>query len=363
MNDGHVRELPRAHGASLGRAILRESPEAFIVDEQLGFEASGEGEHVLLHVEKRALNTLDVQSAIASLASVPLRDVGYAGLKDKWACTRQWFSVPIPASREPDWRQLERDVEAAGDGSGLQVLAAARHSRKLRRGAHRANRFVLRLRLRERLAATAVDQLGERIQALCEAGFPNYFTEQRFGYRGRNLEQARALFAGRKLSKVQRSMALSAARSLLFNEVLASRVARGSWCEALDGDVLMLAGSQSVFLAETGVDQRAQLQRRLRACDIHVSGPLPGEGGVQATGEAGEIEQAVLARHAELQQGLVDARASAQRRAMRALVGEMQWALCDDVLELQFELERGSYATALLRELLDYDDVAGAAWR
>ena len=360
MQHDAVGGLPRASGGPVASALLRERPEDFVVHELLGVEASGEGEHVLLQIEKRALTTAAVQQALARLAAVPLRSVGYSGLKDKWACTRQWFSVHLPLAAEPDWQQLETAIKDRNESAAsLRVLAVARHHRKLRVGTHRANRFELALRLTGEYRAECAGPLAERIGTVSAAGFPNYFTEQRFGYRGRNLEQARSLFAGRRLSKVQRSMALSAALALLFNEVLAARVAADSWSRPLAGDVFMLAGSQSVFVA--GEDDESTLLQRLRAGDIHVSGPLAGEGGMQATQRAGEIEQAALGGHAELVDGLCKLGMKSGRRALRALASGLQWSIDGDILQLQFELDRGAYATALLRELVEYEDRASAA--
>ena len=357
-----VEQLPRAHGGALTRGVLREEPGAFFVDELLGFDPDGEGEHVFLHVEKRALTTLQVQQSIAELAKVPLRDVGYAGLKDKWACTRQWFSVYLPAASEPDWRLLEQGAdEHAGHDASLRLLGARRHRRKLRRGAHRANRFVIGLRLPDADHAGLEASLAQRCERVGDRGFPNYFTEQRFGYQGRNIALAQTLFAGRRLSKLKRGMALSAARALLFNDVLAARVAAGSWCQVLPGDVMMLAGSQSVFAVDPDAEPDDALQQRLHAGDIHVSAPLPGKGGMAAAGQAREVEAAAIAAHAELEQGLVNAGVEGQRRSMRGLPKDLQWSLHEGWLELAFELERGCYATALVRELVEYDDVAGAA--
>ncbi|MEM9209297.1 MAG: tRNA pseudouridine(13) synthase TruD, partial [Pseudomonadota bacterium] len=174
----------RALGRPEATAVLRDSTDDFVVEEVLGFEPSGDGEHTFLFVEKRNRTTDEVAVELARHAGVPRRAVSFAGLKDKRARTRQWFSVQCPPKREIDWHiRFARDVT---------ILECARNRRKLRRGAHRANRFVLTLRdVRDPL-----DTLPTRLDALAEDGAPNYFGEQRFGRDGQNVEIAQRLFAG-----------------------------------------------------------------------------------------------------------------------------------------------------------------------
>ena len=228
-------ELPRAYGGPVLRATLRATAEDFRVEEILGYDADGHGEHVLLWVEKRDANTDWVARELAKFAGVPPVAVGYAGLKDRHAVTRQTFSVQLAGKPDPDWSTL--------GCAGVAVLAATRHSRKLKRGALRGNRFVLTLRDVQGDPAAA-DALLAQIAA---RGVPNYFGEQRFGRAGNNVAQARAMFAGRRVERNQRSMLLSAARSQIFNDVLATRVERGVWDTALDGEIWSLAGSHSWF--------------------------------------------------------------------------------------------------------------------
>src|SRR5450830_282623 len=128
---------PRAYGEALGSAILKATAEDFQVDEVLDIPLTGEGEHLWLWVEKRGLNTEEAARRIAKAAGVPLRTVSYAGLKDRQALTRQWFSVQLPGKADPDLSGAENDT--------LKILKTGRHKRKLQRGAHSANGFTLRL--------------------------------------------------------------------------------------------------------------------------------------------------------------------------------------------------------------------------
>lgn len=331
-----MNTLPRAHGPAVLAARMRSTPEDFLVEEIDGFEASGSGEHLLLTVEKRGMNTAFAAAAIAKWAGIAEVGVGYAGLKDRHAVTRQRFSVHLPGREAPDVALLETPA--------LRVLRCQRHNRKLPRGALAGNRFDLVLRDVEgdRPAIEA------RLAAVAAHGVPNYFGEQRFGRGGDNVANARAMFAGRRMGREQRSLLLSAARSELFNRVLARRVDDGQWDRGLDGEVWMLDGSRSVFGPEP---LSAHLQARAAAFDIHPTAPLWGRGGLRSAAEALALEISALAGEdaAGLRDGLERAGLRQERRATRLRPANLAWAWTGDrTLGLRFELPPGCYATAVL---------------
>ncbi|MCG8427865.1 MAG: tRNA pseudouridine(13) synthase TruD [Chromatiales bacterium] len=341
MKESCVDSLPRAFGGPKGSGVIRRELADFIVEEISSVEPSGEGEHVLLHIEKAGANTDWVAKQLARHADVPNKDVSFAGLKDRYAVTRQWFSVRLAGRDEPDWSALNSDE--------VQVLAAERHNRKLKRGALKGNKFVIRIREldgeRQRMA-----EILEQIEA---EGVPNYFGEQRFGYQDRNIESARALFAGelKRVPRAKRSFYLSAARSLLFNQLLAERVRAGNWNRIIAGERCLLAGSRSSFIAEELDDE---LHCRCRERDIHPSAPLWGRGKPDVDGAALAFETEVLNGHQEWMAGLEKFGLEKERRSLRADVSELNWEWGDELLTLSFTLPKGSFATALLRELLDY---------
>ncbi len=337
--------LPLAYGAVVLHAQMRSAPEDFQVDELPAFEASGEGEHLLLDIRKRGANTVAVAKRLAQWAGVPEMGVSYAGQKDRHAVTTQRFSVHLPKRTAPDLAALESDE--------IHVLASTWHNRKLQRGALAGNRFKLVLR-QVQGEREAID---ERLRMIAARGLPNWFGEQRFGRDGGNVPAALQMFAGRRVRKDQRSMLLSAARSALFNRVLAARVEQGSWDAALDGEVWMLDGSRSVFGPEPMSDALAE---RLARFDIHPSGPLWGAGELRSTGEALALEQAALAdeQALALRAGLEQAGLKQERRALRLRPALMQYQwLQDGALELSFALPPGCYATAVLHELGLVQDV------
>ena len=341
-----MSEPARAHGASVLTARIRVSAEDFFVEELPAFEASGAGEHLLLTIEKRGMNTAFAAKRIAAWAGVDESAIGQAGMKDRHAVTRQRFTVWLPKKVAPDFDALQSD--------DLRVLDHAWHARKLPRGALAGNRFVLVLREVEGQR----DSIDARLQAIATQGVPNYFGEQRFGCGGNNVQQAVAMFAGRRVKREERSMLLSAARSALFNRVLTARVEAGTWNSALDGEVWMLDGSRSVFGPEALTDA---LQARLDGFDIHPTGPLWGEGELRSGDVAREVELAAMQGDSatRLRNGLERAGLKQERRALRLQPSELRWQWLDDAaLELRFALPPGCYATTVLRELGDITDAA-----
>ena len=335
-------DLPPAFGPPLGRGRLRVEPEDFVVVEQPLVEPDGEGEHAWLWVRKRGQNTDWVAGRLARLAGVKPREVSYAGLKDRHAVTEQWFSVQLPGRADPDWSALE--VE------GVTVLAAQRHSRKLRRGALRGNRF--RLRLREFSGDS--DALAARAAEIAASGLPNYFGAQRFGRDGGNLDAARRMFADprRRLPRPKRSLYLSAARSHLFNRVLAERVRRGDWGDCLPGDVMQLDGRSALFAVP---DCDAEIRTRLAALEIHPTGPLWGQGASMCSDDCARLEAACLEAETELRDGLERAGLEPDRRALRVRAEGLRVTPEAGDLWLEFGLPAGSYATVLLDQLVEWE--------
>ena len=333
-------QLPYAFGEPAASGLLRGSPEDFFVEEMLGFRPDGEGEHLLLHIEKRNTNTDWLAGELARFAGVPRKEVSYAGLKDRNALTRQWFSIRFPVGREPDWDRFQLEE--------VTLLEWGRHRRKLRRGALKGNRF----RIRIRNFRGDREETERRLSQIAQQGVPNYFGEQRFGHQDGNLLMADRLFAGelQRPGRNQRGLYLSAARSYLFNRVLADRVATGDWDRALPGDRMMLDGSRATF-AITEVD--SEIRNRIETLDIHPTGPLYGRGDSGVTLAAAERELQVLDAFPAWKEGLERFGLEAERRALRVRVADLRWCWPErDCLEISFKLGRGSYATVVLRELV-----------
>jgi tRNA pseudouridine13 synthase len=308
---------PNAYPASGASATLKVLNEDFIVTELPLQLPSGAGEHLWLDVEKNGANTAFVAQQLAEAAGVQERDVGYAGLKDRYAITRQWFSIYLPKGETPDLTLLQHPE--------FKVLGQGRHVKKLRPGDLQGNRFRIVLR------DVTGDQgaIEANLQAVASHGVPNYFGAQRFGHQGGNVEQGRAMLARevRVRNPKKKGIYLSAVRSFLFNEVLALRIEQGLWGKTLPGDVMDEAGRPT--------------------------GPLWGRGRVITTDEAQALENGVAERHAALCDGMEHAGLDQDRRALVASPVDMSWEWPQaDRLLLSFTLPAGNYATSVLAEIL-----------
>jgi tRNA pseudouridine13 synthase len=340
MIDPHWLEAaldpPRAHGASLGRGRVRVEPEDFIVEEDLGFEPSGSGQHALVKVRKRNANTEWVARALARFLGCRPHDVGFAGLKDRRAVTIQSFSVPNPSRAPIDWSPA--NIE------GCEILESQAHSRKLPRGALAGNRFVIRIRDVE----ADSDALHARLEAIRARGVPNYFGPQRFGRDAGNLAQLDQPISS--WHPRDRGFFLSAARSLIFNAVLAERVREGSWDRLENGDVANLEGTGSIFPV-TAVD--AELRDRALRFDVHPTAPLWGAEPPRSEGRIHELETKVADSFPIPRELTVTAGMRQERRALRMAVRDLNYERLDGDLILNFRLGKGSFATTVLRELID----------
>ncbi len=324
MTDARYTTLPQwpnAYPASGASATLKRLNEDFTVTELPLQPPSGEGEHIWLDIEKNGANTAFVAQQLAEAAGVQERDVGYAGLKDRYAITRQWFSIYLPLGKgkgeTPDLTPLQHPE--------FKVLGQSRHVKKLRPGDLQGNRF--RIVLRD--LAGDRDAVEANLKAVASQGVPNYFGAQRFGHDGGNVEQGRAMLAReiRVRNPKKKGIYLSAVRSFVFNEVLALRIQQGLWGKTLPGDVVDEAGRPT--------------------------GPLWGRGRVTTTDQAQALENGVAERHATLCDGMEYAGLDQARRALVASPVDMSWEWPQaQQLVLTLTLPAGTYATTVLNEIL-----------
>jgi tRNA pseudouridine13 synthase len=318
---------------------IKVNPEDFCVDECLGFDPCGEGEHVFLQIEKKLLTTEEVVRIISKGLNLPSKLVSYAGLKDKFAKTTQWFSVHMPGKLTPDFEFLSTD--------NVKLLQKSRHNKKLKTGCLKANRFQIKIRS----LYPNHTSLRERVEMIRLHGVPNYFGMQRFGNNGSNLNHSRLLLLENKKikNKYLKGLYYSAARSFLFNQILAARVASGNWNQAIIGDVMMLAGSNSVFHIEN-VD--TAIEKRVAMGDIYPAACLWGNGQERLTNDALTYQSQVLSQWAPWCDGLERHGLKKDYRAMVLFAKD----ICCESEVVSFTLPRGGYATTILRELLQLDE-------
>lgn len=322
---------PRLFETYGGCAQFKQTPADFLVEEVLGFEPGGGGEHEWLWIETRDQNTRYTATCVAKLFGVPARAVSWSGLKDRHSVTRQWLSVHTPGRNEPP-------PSIGLKEAGITLLRHARHERKLRPGTHISNRFDIRLRGYE----GNPELLHERLHAIQTRGVPNYFGPQRFGREARNIDWIRTLAERGQLprKRADKSLALSVLRAWCFNGALAHAVQTGEWNQWQPQAPIMLAGSRSFFMVEHWDES---LSERLQRHDVQMGCWLPGE---QSPGL--EPEWRTLLRKG---------RVEAQPRTQVLLPLAAQLALEADAgqrsLRLQLELPAGTFATSVIRELLD----------
>ncbi len=345
--------LPHSLGAPLLTGTFKQTPDDFVVDEVLGFECSGEGEHLWVQIRKTGLSTPDVAERLAHATGLRQADISWSGLKDKQGVCTQWFSLHSPGKDVSGLTELAADE--------LCIVQQCRNHKKLRRGSHRANQFRIRLRdvtpVEGVSTETAWQDLQRRLQAITQAGVPNYFGEQRFGQN--NLSQAAAWFNGERKprGRLERGMWLSAARSALFNGVLARRVEQGNWDSYLAGDVMNLDGSGSVFVSSA---DDMTLAQRLLTQDIHPTGPMWGQGELISTGAAAALEHTVAAELAVFSQALPRFGLKQERRSLRLPVKALDCRRPEPgTLDIEFTLPTGAYATAVLHELITRTGTSG----
>lgn len=394
--------------------VLRSRWEDFLVEESPLYEPCGEGEHAYLFVEKHGMSTLEMVGAIAEHFGVRRADIGFAGLKDKRAITRQVVSVHIPGRRVESFPMLRHER--------LSILWADHHTNKLRRGHLRGNRFSIRVRgvgIADALTAQRV------LSRLAVSGVPDRFGPQRFGITGDNhrigaamlrgewsealalllgpspnptdpLRAMRAAFAeGRydaafeacprvyraeqralcalasgadaerafaAIDSVSREFYVSGFQSAVFNAVLDARLDDGTWNQLTEGDVAMRVTSRDEFLVTAAELAKPDLDARVRSGELSPTGPMWGPAMRVPLGEPGRIEREALEKTGvgatELERfgssfrGLVEG----ARRPMRVAVIDPEVESGADgngpFVRCAFELPRGAFATVVMDEVM-----------
>lgn len=332
---------PFAYGEPQSRAQFKVKPDDFLVEEFLGFEPAGEGEHLFMQVRTDEHNTRYTQKQLARSLSLPARAVSYSGLKDRRGLTTQWFSAHLPGkNKEPDCAQL-RD-------QGIEILRHLRHNKKLKIGTHKFNRFCIHLR-----QVQQPQDMLTRLPLIQKQGVPNYFGAQRFGWNGGNVEEAlewvkRCALPG---DRSQRSRVLSTLRSWLFNGHLSQRVQSESWQAWQPDDPIVLAGSNSFFYE---AEWHAALQQRYLDGDIHLGGWLPGMDSNDIVDNE-SVENS--AASPECISFLALAKMKKSVRPLRLLPRNLVYRLDGDSVWIEFLLPVGAYATSVLREWVVLDQV------
>lgn len=348
MKPLHTQHWNYYFNKPVSTGLFKFQPDDFQVVEDLGYEPCGEGEHQFIFVEKINTNTAFVAEQLARYTKLPLRQVTYAGRKDKYALTRQWFGLHAPGQADFDFSDFELE--------GVRVIKQTRHNRKLRTGQLKGNAFTITLR-----QVVHPEAIEERLHEIAKHGVPNYYGEQRFGVmrvneqgevqRGGNLAMAERMINGETIRhRNKRSMALSALRSWLFNEVISTRIENETFDKVLTGDALVLTGSNSFFIDD---DKQQDSQQRYEDKDVCPSAPLWGKGDLITMSEANATEEQVASSHPEVIDFLGQCGFEQERRTIKIWPSQLEWQSKGDTLTLSFSLPSGCFATSVLRECVE----------
>jgi len=314
--------------------FIRRQPEDFRVTELPSYLPQGSGSHTYVRVRKRVLATRDLVTALLH-QGLREQEIGVAGLKDKFAVTEQWLSVPN--------RHAEA-LAALEQLPGVSILEVSRHKNKLGIGHLRGNRFRIVIRDAE---AGAAQRAAAVLAHLKRTGVPNYFGPQRFGRYGTNALDGLRLLRGERVpgGRQLKRFFLSALQSLIFNALLARRITRGLFDRVVVGDWARKHLTGGTFLVEDESEAA-----RAQALEISATLPLYGRRVRLSTGEAGSLEGRVLERYSLSWQDFGNRRGD--RRLSRLSLGEVELGGSDEALILTFTLPKGAYATTLLREVM-----------
>lgn len=339
------------------KADLKTTPQDFYVEEELGFEPEGKGEHLYLFIEKQGMNTEYLAKLLAQHAGITPNKVTYSGVKDRYAVTRQWFCLHV-LNDTPDFSNFPSAIgDKLHELEMVRIIQQVRHPRKLKIGIHKKNTFIIRLRRLE----GSIDDLKDRLSLIALEGVPNYFGPQRFGIAGNNLIQGANWLKTNpankgRLSKTE-SFWLSAIRSWFFNKALSTQIEHHVWNNVYINDRVQLQATSSELKLDN-ID--ASILKRLHQLELHPLMPLANATALQDTSQ---VRSHIMAEawhgKEDLLAGLLSFGLAREDRLTRLYPENMNWEIKDAQLILQFSLPKGSYATSVLRELLDFNDCSG----
>lgn len=339
-----LSSLAYLNGKPTAQGKLKLKPEHFQVKENLGFDFTGEGEHLMLRIRKTGENTSFVANELAKACGVKSMDVSWAGLKDRHAVTEQWLSVHLPKGDMPDFSAFLAQYPS------IEIVATDRHNKKLRPGDLIGNEFVVTLS-----EVTDVEEVVSRLEKIIQTGVPNYFGSQRFGHDGNNVDEARRWGRDnvRTRNQNKRSLYLSAARSWIFNAIVSSRIEQGAFEQVLEGDLLQ--ASNELLLVDSV--NSAEVNEKVKAGDYLITAAMAGDNALPTQAQALLLEQPQLDAEPDLMALIRGNRMRHDRREIALKAQNLSWQVAGDEVTLRFALESGCFATSIVRELIEEIEV------
>ncbi len=202
---------------SLGHSVIdfhfKQSARDFVVEEIPLYEFSNEGEHLVLYVRKKNTSTSEMIGQIARYLGIKNKDIGYAGLKDKHAMTKQYISL----------HKKYEDAMDSFENENIKILSKTYHNNKIRIGHLKGNRFFIRVK---KVNPTDAKKIDEALKKISKYGMPNFFGYQRFGNDGDNHILGEKIAKGEKKERNPRvrTLLINAYQSHLFNLWLSRRL-------------------------------------------------------------------------------------------------------------------------------------------
>ena len=332
--------LAYLNGVPKAKAKLKAQPQHFQVREDLGYELSGQGEHLMVRIRKTGENTSFVANELAKACGVKSKDVSWAGLKDRHAVTEQWLSVHLPGGDAPDFDAFLKQYPS------IEILAVTRHHKKLRPGDLKGNHFTLTLS-----EVSDTEDVLQRLSAIAETGVPNYFGSQRFGNQGNNVSEARRWGREnvRTRNQNKRSLYLSAARSWIFNHIVSARIEQGAFDRVVEGDIALTGEGSTLVEA----DQVAAFNLQLERGEVQISAAMAGDNALPTQAQALALEQPQLDAEPDLMALIRGNRMRHERRPVALKAQDLRWQVDGNNITLHFSLDAGCFATAIVRELVE----------
>jgi tRNA pseudouridine13 synthase len=349
-----ILDLPYISAALPGiGGQLRSSPDHFIVEELPLYDPIGEGQHLYVNLTKEALTTREVQRQLALLFNLANAEVGFAGMKDKYARTTQTFSLNVG---QVDDQFVADAFERIQTNLPVQVHWTKLHRNKLKAGHLLGNRFTIIISDLLMPADEALAQAQAVVDCIKARGLPNYYGPQRLGQQGSNVSRGLGIITGKfdVRDRWLRDLLKASVQSYLCNRYLARRVEDGLFDQLLVGDVAKKYDTGGLFEVEDLDAEQPRYERK----EISFTAPIYGPKMWITGGPAGEFEASILADHELTLEQMGKARLTGTRRLGRLLFPDLEIRTGERGLELSFSLSKGAFATTVLREVMKIDDNA-----
>jgi len=325
---------------------IKTVPEDFIVDEIPAYEPSGTGEHLFIHITKKGITTKDVQKALAHKFNIKMKDVEFAGIKDKHALTSQFFSAWLLDKQDPELvYSLEEELP-------VKINSAKFHQRKIKKGHLWGNQFDILIRNIDSSTEEALERTHKIISEIHKQGLPNFYGTQRFGIEGDNAQQGFEILKGERniRNKWLKRFLLSSFQSHVFNHYLCKRIEQGLFSQIMPGDIAKKQDTGGIFVVE---DQETDQQRFDRK-EICFTGPMFGKKMTPAQDEALSFEQAIMEENNITTEEFRKAKVNGTRRA-GIILPQISASSEEEGIRVKFSLPKGAFATIVLRELMKND--------